>query len=70
MSENVYGITEIVGTSTTSVDEAIACAVSRANDTVRHLDWYEVVSIRGHIVDGRVAHHQVTVKLGFRIDAD
>ncbi len=65
---NTYGITEVVGTSTSSIDEAIKGAVERANRTVRNLDWFEVSNIRGHLDDGAVAHVQVTLKLGFRLE--
>jgi flavin-binding protein dodecin len=68
MPANTYGISEIVGTSETSIDDAIAGAISRANTTVRNLDWFEVQQVRGHIVDGQVAHYQVALKLGFRIE--
>ena len=68
MPANTYGISEVVGTSETSIDDAIAGAISRASTTVRNLDWFEVLNVRGHIVDGRVAHYQVTLKLGFRIE--
>ena len=68
MTENTYGISEIVGSSTSSVDEAIANAVEKASTTVRNLEWFEVADIRGHIADGKVAHYQVTIKLGFRIE--
>lgn len=68
MSDHTYGISEIVGTSKESFDDAIRGAVARANRTVRNLEWFEVVSTRGHLVDGQVAHFQVTLKLGFRID--
>ncbi|WP_347353256.1 dodecin [Intrasporangium sp.] len=68
MPANTYGISEVVGTSDTSVDDAIAGAVARASTTVRNLDWFEVQHVRGHIVEGRVAHYQVTLKLGFRIE--
>jgi dodecin len=68
MSDHVYSVTEVVGSSAKGVDDAIAQAVARANETVRNLEWFEVVGTRGHIVDGKVAHVQVTVKLGFRLD--
>ncbi|MFD4295341.1 dodecin [Rhodococcus sp. NPDC058505] len=70
MSDHVYSVTEVVGSSTTGIDDAIAKAVARANDTVRNLEWFEVVDTRGHIVDGRVGHVQVTLKLGFRLDSE
>lgn len=69
MSSNVYNITEIVGTSTEGTDAAVANAVQEASKTLRNLDWFEVQSVRGHIEDGRIAHWQVTVKIGFRHEA-
>ncbi len=68
MSDHTYGVSEIVGTSTESIEDAVRGAVERASRTVRNLDWFEVVGVRGHIDDGHVAHFQVTIKLGFRID--
>jgi hypothetical protein len=68
VSEHVYRVTEIVGTSTEGVDAAVRSAVDRASKTLRHLDWFEVTEIRGHLADGAVAHFQVTLKVGFRLD--
>ncbi len=68
MAAQTYGITEIVGTSPDSVQQAIRNGVSRAARTVRHLDWFEVNQIRGYIEDGEVAHFQVQMKIGFRIE--
>jgi flavin-binding protein dodecin len=68
MSSNVYRKTEIVGSSTTGVDDAISTAIARASTTLRGLDWFEVTEIRGHIEEGGVAHYQVTLKVGFRLD--
>jgi flavin-binding protein dodecin len=68
MSEHVYKTTEIVGTSTTDVDDAIRKAVTKASQSLRNLDWFEVVGIRGHIADGGVDHVQVTMKVGFRLE--
>ncbi|MGE0253322.1 MAG: dodecin [Alphaproteobacteria bacterium] len=69
MSDHVYAVTEIVGTSRQSVEDAIARAVATAAQTLRHLAWFEVVQTRGHIEDGKVAHYQVMLKIGFRHDA-
>jgi flavin-binding protein dodecin len=69
MSSNVYRVIEVVGTSPAGVDAAIANAVARAAQTVRALEWFEVTDTRGHIVDGQIAHTQVTVKIGFRMEA-
>lgn len=68
MGDNVYSVSEIVGSSSTSVDDAIRQAVTRAAKTVRNLDWFEVTGLRGHITDGAVAHFQVTMKIGFRLE--
>ncbi|MHB9879841.1 dodecin [Pacificimonas sp. ICDLI1SI03] len=66
MSDNVYAVTELVGTSETSIDDAIRGAVERASETLKNLDWFEMTGVRGHIVDGKVEHFQVAVKIGFR----
>ncbi|WP_433501029.1 dodecin [Sphaerimonospora sp. CA-214678] len=68
MSDRTYRVTEIVGTSTESVDQAIGNGIRRAAQTLRHLDWFEVTEIRGQIVDGEVAHFQVGMKVGFRLE--
>ncbi|MEO7132561.1 MAG: dodecin [Dermatophilaceae bacterium] len=65
---HTYGISEIVGTSETSIDDAIKTAVARANKTVRGLNWFEVTNVRGHLDEGTVAYFQVTLKLGFRME--
>ena len=70
MSDHVYRVIEIVGSSTESIDAAIRNAVARAAETTRRLDWFEVQSVRGHLEDGAVAHYQVTMKVGFRIEDD
>ncbi|AUY50314.1 MULTISPECIES: dodecin [Streptomycetaceae] len=68
MSEHVYRVTEIVGSSTESVDAAIRNGVERASRTLRNLDWFEVTQVRGHLEDGRIKHYQVGLKIGFRLD--
>ncbi|TQJ51546.1 dodecin [Phycicoccus sp. SLBN-51] len=68
MTNHVYGVSEVVGSSPEGVEAAVNNAVGKAAQTVRHLDWFEVSNIRGQLVDGAVAHWQVTVKLGFRIE--
>ncbi len=68
MSDHTYRVTEIVGTSPESIERAIANGVDRASKTLRNLDWFEAVEIRGHIVDGAIGHYQVTMKVGFRLD--
>ncbi|MET9504534.1 dodecin [Streptomyces sp. NPDC006259] len=68
MSNHTYRVTEIVGTSPDGVDQAIRNAISRASQTLRHLDWFEVTQVRGQIENGDVAHWQVGLKVGFRLD--
>ena len=68
MAVHVYSVSEIVGSSTESVDDAIRRGVERASETVRNLDWFEVSEIRGHIDDERVCHFQVAMKVGFRLE--
>jgi len=68
MSNHVYKQIELVGSSTKSSDDAITQAIARASDTLRNLDWFEVTEVRGHIKDGKVAHWQVGLKIGMRLD--
>jgi flavin-binding protein dodecin len=68
MTGHVYGLSEIVGTSTEGVDDAIRVGVQRAASTLRGLDWFEVTEIRGHLADGDIEHFQVTLKIGFRME--
>ena len=68
MSDHVYSVTEIYGSSSDSIDAAIENAVSTASKTLKNLEWFEVSEIRGHLKDGQVAHYQVGVKLGFRYE--
>jgi flavin-binding protein dodecin len=65
---HTYRVTEIVGSSPEGVDQAIRNGITRANATLRQLDWFEVTEIRGHLVDGEIGHFQVTMKVGFRLD--
>jgi dodecin len=66
---HTYRVIEIVGSSTDGVDQAIRNGLTRANATLRNLDWFEVAEIRGHLVDGEIGHFQVTLKVGFRLEA-
>ncbi|WP_225783199.1 dodecin [Xenophilus sp. Marseille-Q4582] len=68
MSNHVYKSLELTGSSTTSVEEAIRTAIAKAHETVRNIQWFTVTETRGHVVDGQVAHWQVTLKLGFTLD--
>ncbi|MCW2596548.1 MAG: hypothetical protein JWR06_2054 [Jatrophihabitans sp.] len=68
MSDRTYRVTEIVGSSPESLHQAIRNGVARAGQTLRNLEWFEVTEIRGQIADGEVAHFQVGLKVGFRLD--
>jgi flavin-binding protein dodecin len=70
MPKHVYKVVELVGSSEESVSKAIDGAIAKAAQTIRHLGWFEVMQIRGHIEDGKVAHYQVTIKAGFRLEED
>ncbi len=69
MSDNVYRVIEVVGSSSTGTDDAIRNAIARASQTVKHLDWFEVTETRGHIEEGQIAHFQVTLKIGFTLQS-
>ncbi len=68
MSNHVYKKLEIVGSSPVSVEDAIQAAVGRSGESVKNLRWFEVMQVRGEIEEGKVAHYQVTLKLGFTLD--
>jgi flavin-binding protein dodecin len=68
MHDHVYRVTEIVGSSSESQDAAIRNAIGRATSTLRNVDWFEVISTRGHVEEGNIAHFQVTLKVGFRLE--
>jgi flavin-binding protein dodecin len=68
MTDHVYKSVEVTGSSTEGVKEAIDRAIAKASETLRNLDWFEVMDIRGHIAEGSVAHYQVTLKIGFRLE--
>ncbi len=68
MSEHVYKKIELVGTSTTSIEDAVQNAISLAAKTIRHMRWFEVIETRGHIEENKINHWQVTVKVGFTLD--
>jgi dodecin len=67
MSDHTYKIIELVGSSTTSIEDAIQTAVGRASSTLQNVRWFEVTETRGHVENGRVTHYQVTLKLGFTL---
>lgn len=67
MSENVYKIVEVVGSSKSGIEDAIEKAIARAASTLHDIRWFEVKETRGHVENGRVAHYQVTLKIGFTL---
>jgi flavin-binding protein dodecin len=68
MTDHVYSVTEIVGSSATSIEDAIQNAIRTASATLRNLEWFQVAEIRGHVSGTAVGHYQVVMKLGFRYD--
>lgn len=68
MADRTYRVTEIVGTSPDGIDQAIRNGIKRASETLRHLDWFEVTQVRGNIYEGEIAHFQVAMKVGFRLE--
>ncbi|WP_328531037.1 dodecin family protein [Nocardioides sp. NBC_00368] len=70
MSAHTYRVTEIVGTSEVGLEDAIRSGLGRAAQTLRHLDWFEVTQIRGHLEEGEIQHFQVGLKVGFRMEDD
>jgi len=68
MSDHVYKVVEIVGSSSKGTDDAIQNAIGRASKTLKNLDWFEVVETRGHLEKGKIAHWQVKIKVGFRME--
>ena len=69
MKNPVYKLIELTGTSTTSMEDAVANAIRRAHKTIKHLSWFQVIETRGNITKGQVRHWQVTIKVGFSVEA-
>ncbi len=68
MSDNVYKMIDVVGSSKISIEDAIEGAINRASDSVNHVEWFKIDEVRGHVENGKVGHYQVVLKLGFRLD--
>ena len=68
MQDHVYKVVELVGSSEQSVTQAIDRAIAKASETLRNIGWFEVMNVRGHVENGKVAHYQVTVKVGFTVE--
>lgn len=67
MNDNVYKVIEVVGSSATSVEDAIERAIARASTSLDHIRWFEVKEVRGQVADGKVAHYQVRLRIGFTL---
>ena len=70
MADHVYKTIELVGSSTRGMEDAVQKAIAKAAETVRNIRWFEVIDTRGHVDQGRVAHWQVTLKLGFTLEEE
>jgi flavin-binding protein dodecin len=68
MTDHIYRVTEVVGSSQESVQQAIRNGIERVSQTVRNVEWFEATEIRGHVTDGQIDHFQVTLKVGFRLE--
>ena len=68
MSDHVYKLLELTGSSATGIEDAVSRAIAKASQSVRNIKWFEVTETRGHVVDGKIAHWQVSLKIGFTID--
>ena len=68
MSNDVYKLIELAGSSSVSIEDAVGNAIAKAHETVRDINWFSVTETRGHVVDGKVAHWQVVVKIGFTLE--
>ena len=68
MTNHVYKLLELTGSSPTSIEDAVQTAIAKAHQSVRNIHWFTVTETRGHVVDGKVAHWQVTVKIGFTLE--
>ena len=68
MSNHVYKRIELTGSSTKNIEDAVSTAIAKASTSVRNIDWFEVIQTRGHVENGKLAHWQVTIKVGFRLE--
>jgi flavin-binding protein dodecin len=68
MSDHVYKLLELAGSSTTSIEDAVQNAIAKAHQSVRNIHWFMVTETRGHVTDGKIAHWQVTLKVGFTLE--
>jgi flavin-binding protein dodecin len=68
MTDHVYKVLELTGSSSVSIEDAVQRAIAKASETVRHIHWFVITETRGHVVDGKVGHWQVSLKLGFTLE--
>ena len=68
MNNHVYKLLELTGSSSTSIEDAVTSAIAKANETIRNIQWFTVTETRGHVVDGKIAHWQVSLKVGFTLE--
>ena len=68
MTHHVYKQLELTGSSTVSIEEAVSVAIAKAHETVRNIQWFSITETRGHVVEGKVAHWQVSLKIGFTLE--
>lgn len=68
MSDHVYKVIEVVGSSSKSLEDGIENGIARASETIEHVEWFKVEEVRGAVMDGKVAHYQVVLKIGFRLN--
>ncbi len=68
MNDHVYKLLELTGSSSVGIEDAVQKAIAKAHQTVRNIHWFEVIETRGHVADGKVAHWQVSLKIGFTLD--
>jgi dodecin len=68
MSNHIYKSLELTGSSTVGIEDAVSRAIAKANETVRNIHWFNIVETRGHVENGKVAHWQVTIKVGFTLE--
>ena len=68
MPDHVYKLIELTGSSTQSIDDAVRTAIAKASESVRNIQWFNIVETRGHVHEGKVAHWQVTLKVGFTLE--
>ena len=68
MTQHVYKLLELTGSSSASIEDAVSTAIAKAHETIRNIHWFTITETRGHVIDGKVAHWQVSLKLGFTLE--